>query len=117
MNNVATVFGVMGKSLELLPDAATRASFNVIKNQNQFKIGAAGSQFQTASRHLDIARLTFRSSDCNGGQRNRPGSRSGRHAAAADLRLLTTNRGASASPRQQQAGKYSIKLLLRLPCP
>src|SRR5215510_1385819 len=57
MSNVATVFGVMGKSLGLLPDAvAARASLNVIKNQNQFKIGAAGSQFQTASRHQAIAR-------------------------------------------------------------
>jgi hypothetical protein len=57
MSNVATVFGVMGKSLGLLPDAvAARASFNVIKNQNQFKIGAAGSQFQTALRHQAIAR-------------------------------------------------------------
>jgi hypothetical protein len=47
MSNVATVFGVMGKSLGLLPNAvAARTLFNVIRNQNQFKIGATGSQFK-----------------------------------------------------------------------
>jgi hypothetical protein len=65
MSNVATVFGVMGKSLGLLPDAvAPRGSFNVIKNQNRFKIGAAGSQFQTASRRQANARSTSRASGC-----------------------------------------------------
>jgi hypothetical protein len=39
MSNVAIAFGVMGKSLGLLPDAvAAHASFNVIENQNQSKI-------------------------------------------------------------------------------
>jgi len=65
MSKVATVFGVMGKSLGLLPDAvAARGSFNVIKNQNRFKIGAAGSQFQTASRRRANARSTSRTSGC-----------------------------------------------------
>jgi hypothetical protein len=90
MSNVATVFGVMGKSLGLLPDAvAARASFsfNVLKNQNQFKIGAARPQFQTVSRHQAIARLTFRSSGCSDSRRNRPGYRSDHRRSASRVLL------------------------------